>query len=315
MTAVSFPLNFRLKPAWNGRHRNRRLGVRLEIVLKRTLKGALYGFLLFAGPVAIRNTFLRLRRNSRLTVLLYHRVNDISKDNLTTSVDRFVEHLTILKRHYNVVSLAEAKSAFREGRYLGPSTVAINFDDGYADNHEIAAQVLKHFDFPATFFVSAGLVGTTSSFKHDERSAYRFPNLTWNQVRALVDLGFEVGSHGLNHQNLGQCSLEEARREISRSRDLLERNLGTPVRSFAYPFGGREDITREVIREIRLAGFDLIASGYGGANVGRLDLENVLRVAVNDTFGGLSFRALVEGVTLGALRSRFIGWTRMERHA
>jgi len=184
--------------------------------------------------------------------------------------------------------------------------VVITFDDGYADNATIAAPILKHFGLPASFFVAAGLMGTGRPFPHDGSSPYVFTNLTWAQVRSLKADGFEVGSHGWSHANLARCSLDEARREITQSRELLAKMLGSPPRSFAYPYGGREDIAPAALHEIVAAGFELVASAYAGANVGSIDPYNVLRTGVSDTIDGLTLRALVEGVTLAALREAVV---------
>jgi len=118
--------------------------------------------------------------------------------------------------------------------------------------------------------------------------------------------GFEVGSHGWSHLNLARCPLDEARREITQSRKLLARMLGAPPRSFAYPYGGREDIAPAVLDEIVDSGFEVVASAYSGANVGSIEPRNVLRTAVNDTIDGLTLRALVEDVALAALREAVV---------
>ena len=252
----------------------------------------------------LRNTWLRFCRRTRCTVLLYHRVNDVSVDNVTTSIDRFIEHMAMLKRRYAVLSLSEAVSRLNTGRYLGPHVVVVTFDDGYADNYEAAAPILEHFGIPATFFVTAGLVGTSGRFAHDQRSPHRFTNLSWDQVRSLAARGFEIGSHGMTHANLGRAPLSAARGEVRDSREALERLLTAPVRSFAYPFGGREDITPAVLEEIRAAGFTLIASACGGANVGRIDPNDVRRVGVSNAFDVLALRALIEGVGVQGIRQR-----------
>jgi hypothetical protein len=98
--------------------------------------------------------------------------------------------------------------------------------------------------------------------------------------------------------------LSDARGEVRDSRETLERALSAPVRSFAYPFGGREDITPAVVEEIRTAGFTLIASACGGANVGRIDPNDVRRVGVSGAFDVLALRALIEGVSVQGIRQR-----------
>lgn len=276
-----------------------------ESRLKRRFKTAFYWFCLYAGPILLRNEWLRLRRRTRYTVLVYHRVNDMSRDVLTTSTGRFAEHLGMLMRRYPVLSLRVATAGSPQGRYLGPNAVVITFDDGYADNSELAAPILERSGAPATFFVTAGLVGTARTFEHDRRSPHRFANLTWDQILRLAERGFEIGSHSLSHVNLAQCPLEEARREVRESRRILEEILDRPVRSFAYPFGGPGDITPAVLREIHIAGYDVIASAYGGVNEGRLNPINVLRTGVDESFDTLRLRAEIEGVSLQSIRHRF----------
>jgi peptidoglycan/xylan/chitin deacetylase (PgdA/CDA1 family) len=276
-----------------------------ESRLKRRFKTAFYWFCLYAGPVFLRNSWLRLRGRTRYTVLVYHRVNDTSRDVLTTSSARFAEHLGVLTRRYPVLSLRVAVAGSPHGRYLGPNAVVITFDDGYADNYELAAPILERFGAPATFFVTVGLMGTSRTFEHDRRSPHRFSNLTWDQIRSLVARGFEIGSHSMSHLNLAQCPLDEARHEIRKSRTILEEILARPVRSFAYPFGGPDDMTPAVLREIRNAGYDVITSAYGGVNDGRLNPMNVLRTGVDESFDALTLRAEVEAVSLQRIRHKF----------
>ena len=286
---------------------DRRLGTLPESRLKQWLKAAFYRVCLAGGPVWVRNGWLRLRRRTRCTVLLYHRVNDTSKDKLTTSVDRFIEHLAMLKRMYPVLSLSAACEALEIGRYLGPNVVAITFDDGYDDNYTCAAPVLEHFGLPGTFFVTAGLVDTAQPFPHDAGSPYRFSTLSWAQVKDLAGRGFEIGSHGWSHANLGQCSPDEAHREIIDSRDMLQGKLGVRIRSFAYPFGGRDQVTATVIRQIEDAGFDRIASAYGGVNVNPLDCRNVVRIGVGEVSDTWALRAKIEGIDLQAIHESWPG--------
>lgn len=282
----------------------RRLGTAPESRLKRVFKAIFYRICLSGGPVWLRNTWLRLCRRTRCTVLLYHRVNDVSVDNVTISIDRFIEHMAMLTKRYPVLGLSEAVSQLNAGRYLGPHVVVVTFDDGYADNCEAAAPILEHFGIPATFFVTAGLVGTSGSFAHDQRSPHRFTNLSWDQVRSLDARGFEIGSHGMTHANLGRAPLREARGEVRDSLETLQRMLTIPVRSFAYPFGGREDITPAVLQEIRAAGFTLIASAYGGSNVAPIDPDNIRRIGVSNAFDVLALRAQIEGVGVQGIRHR-----------
>ncbi len=81
--------------------------------------------------------------------------------------------------------------------------------------------------------------------------------MSWEEARALVASGLvTMGAHTMTHRNLKHLPLAEARREISDSRAVLERELGGTVDLFAYPFGNpANDYTDEVKASVRDAGF------------------------------------------------------------
>ncbi|MCW5971566.1 MAG: polysaccharide deacetylase family protein [Blastocatellales bacterium] len=62
----------------------------------------------------------------------------------------------------------------------------------------------------------------------------------------------EIGSHALTHRDLPDLSPNTQRDEIERSRTLLSRILGHPVRSFCYPYGS---FTAETAQMVRDAGY------------------------------------------------------------
>jgi peptidoglycan/xylan/chitin deacetylase (PgdA/CDA1 family) len=63
----------------------------------------------------------------------------------------------------------------------------------------------------------------------------------------------EIGAHTALHPSLPRRGRGEQRQEILASRDALAELLGSPPRSFAYPYGDNSAATRRVTRE---AGFD-----------------------------------------------------------
>ncbi len=104
---------------------------------------------------------------SRSIVLMYHRIASVRPDpwSLCVSPGHFAEHLEVL-RNYHTVRLDQLSPG---GWSLRPQlTVAITFDDGYADNLHAAARLLRQFDTPATFFITTGYIGAGSEFWWDE---------------------------------------------------------------------------------------------------------------------------------------------------
>lgn len=96
---------------------------------------------------------------NRLSILIFHRVLP-ERDPVFPSemyAQRFDSQLAQLKRHFRFMSLAEGIKGLREGK-LPPRAACITFDDGYADNSEIALPILQKHGLTATFFVASGFL-------------------------------------------------------------------------------------------------------------------------------------------------------------
>lgn len=71
-------------------------------------------------------------------------------------------------------------------------------------------------------------------------------------VRPLIS----IGGHTQSHACLSHLSIEGQRTEIEGGKSELERILGRPVDSFAYPFGGAADYSMATAGVVQEAGFD-----------------------------------------------------------
>jgi peptidoglycan/xylan/chitin deacetylase (PgdA/CDA1 family) len=102
------------------------------------------------------------RRRVRGLVLRYHAITDgaepvpYAAPDICLPVAAFRLQMAFLGRAYRVVPLDVLVDAVSAGRRLPPRAVAITFDDGYADNHRLAAPVLRALGLPATVYVATG---------------------------------------------------------------------------------------------------------------------------------------------------------------
>jgi peptidoglycan/xylan/chitin deacetylase (PgdA/CDA1 family) len=93
----------------------------------------------------------------RLQVLLFHRVH-ATADPLfpgEMTAARFRECLRWIADWFNVLPLGEAIGALAAGT-LPARALSVTFDDGYADNVDVALPILREIGIPATFFVASG---------------------------------------------------------------------------------------------------------------------------------------------------------------
>jgi len=102
-------------------------------------------------------------------ILLYHRVTELPLDPQLLSVtpEHFGEHLDILRKSFNPISLRQLVVGLQRGR-LPARAVVVTFDDGYFDNLVNAKPLLRRHDVPATVFIATGYLDCDREFWWDE---------------------------------------------------------------------------------------------------------------------------------------------------
>lgn len=95
----------------------------------------------------------------RLSILIYHRVRAQADELFPYEPDaqRFERVMGFVARSFRVMTLAEAAAGLRQGD-LPARALVITFDDGYADNAQVALPILRRCGIGATFFVSTGFL-------------------------------------------------------------------------------------------------------------------------------------------------------------
>ena len=236
------------------------------------------------GRVAARGGVFAWDFRSKMIIVTFHRINDdLPEDGLTSSSAKFARFCEFFRTHFRVIPLSEQVAGCTAANDMG-GTLSITFDDGYRDNAEVAAPILRKLGLPATFFVSTGFIGTRTVAPWD-RELPRQPGwMDWDQIRSLVSQGFEIGCHTDSHIDLGTADAQTARAELEVSKRKLNEQLGRPVRLFAYPFGGRENITERSLELVREAGFVCCASCCGGVNAPTASPFDLNRITIGQGF-------------------------------
>lgn len=108
--------------------------------------------------------------------------------------------------------------------------------------------------------ILAGLPESSDSPK----AAESFAMLDWNEVREMAKAGAQFCSHTHSHCNMAVESKESQERELRASRQLIELNVPVQPELFAYPFGHREQISRQSRETVISAGCRAgISAEYG----------------------------------------------------
>jgi peptidoglycan/xylan/chitin deacetylase (PgdA/CDA1 family) len=131
---------------------------------------------------------------------------------------------------------------------VGREDVRITFDDGNASDVQVGLPRLVERGLKAQFFVLAGEFGKPGRVGVED-------------VRALLDAGMAVGSHGWAHRDWRRISDAQAREEIAEANRVIGELTGEPVTAVAVPFGSYD---RVVLNRLRKAGMRTVYTSDGG---------------------------------------------------
>lgn len=144
----------------------------------------------------------------RLSILIFHRVlpdpDALFPGEMHST--RFDELCARLARWFNVLPLNEAVPRLSSCS-LPPRALCITFDDGYADNHDIALPILKRYGLTATFFIATAYTAGGCMFNDAVVEAVR------RTARDSID-GDRIGVEELG--GLGLRTTAERRKAIER---------------------------------------------------------------------------------------------------
>jgi peptidoglycan/xylan/chitin deacetylase (PgdA/CDA1 family) len=192
-----------------------------------------------------------------ILVLSYHAVSPSWPAALAVTPDELERQLRwLLERGYRGATVHEAVHA-----PPAPRTLAVTFDDAYRSVVQAAQPILSRLGLPATVFIptdfpDGGRPMAWPGIDHwigGPHEAELTP-ASWDELGALAESGWEMGSHTCSHPWLTTLSDADLDRELSASRARCEERLGTACRSFAYPYG---DHDARVVHAVRAAGYSV----------------------------------------------------------
>jgi len=205
---------------------------------------------------------------ARIVFLMYHEL-ELAGRKLCQSEPGYVRYILPLETFREQMSWLK-ESGWRglnvseALRYPPEPSVCITFDDGCETDLIAAAPVLREFGFNATFYLTAGFLGTPGY-------------LNASQVRDLDAEGFQIGCHSMTHPYLSDLREPDLKRETVDAKLLIEAILGHAIEHFSCP-GGRYD--PRTLQMARQAGFVTVANSRFYSNSVRTSPYELGRVAV-----------------------------------
>ncbi len=257
----------------------RRRKVSMAPSRRNKLSLALFVLIFILASAIGVNSFLR--SIYVVPVLMYHSIDftDDRANKLVVLPESFTRQMEFLqKNNYNVISAEELVNLIEENAGFPAKTVAITFDDGYANNYKYAYPVLRLYGLPATIFVITDKIGEEGYLSRD-------------QIEEMVESGIiTIGSHTMSHAWLPGLDEGQLIRELVDSKKALEAGTGGKVEFISYPLGGYNDNVKESVKR----------AGYKGAfatNPGKSERSDdrylIKRVRISNTSDNL-FVFLIE---------------------
>ena len=172
-------------------------------------------------------------------VLMYHAIDYNDKvSKLSVSPESFERQMKFLHdRKYNVVGLDKIVSYLEKKERMPARTVAITFDDGFYNNYRYAYSVLKKYGLPATIFVITDKIGKKGF-------------LGWDEIKEMSDSGLiTIGSHTMSHCWLPDADDRKLPKELTGSKNILEKRLGRKADFICYPLGAHDKRVETAVKE------------------------------------------------------------------
>jgi peptidoglycan/xylan/chitin deacetylase (PgdA/CDA1 family) len=161
---------------------------------------------------------------------MYHSLSDgrhpdRTYPSYTTTKDGFAAQLERLRAGgHRLSTFRELERCLDEGTPIPERTCVVSVDDGHKSGLEMA-EVLARAGGQGTFFLTMGYCTTRPDF------------LSRDEIRALADMGHDLGTHGVTHRALSRLPRKQMIAELRDSKRWLEDLVGRPVTAMSLPAG------------------------------------------------------------------------------
>ncbi|ELR63994.1 Polysaccharide deacetylase [Photobacterium marinum] len=231
-----------------------------------------------------------LRRE--IPVIMYHRFIDRDEDKSVFApylhIDMLEKHFKLLKKMgFETLTFADFQDRGTMSRLeAGKRYIMITVDDGYRDNYELLFPLLKKYGFKAVIYTVTGVDYNRWDVENPGQAEKRAELMTPKQIKEMADSGLvEFGGHTLTHPKLSQLTRDEQQHEIAENKAQLEKIIGKPLVSFAYPYGDHNQESKDIAKE---QGFDFAVATDSGPCAFHQDHYQIRRIAIfprTDVFG------------------------------
>jgi peptidoglycan/xylan/chitin deacetylase (PgdA/CDA1 family) len=249
-------------------------------------KKALLGAAIGRSGLASARLRLAAPARDQLLILAYHRVLDIGEEArfaqdpelVSASVEDFERQMGFVRKHFNVLRLADVADCLERNRPLPPRSLVVTFDDGHLDNYTHAFPVLRGLGMPACIFLSTDYIGSTRMFWFDRvaQLLYHAPAGQWR----FADVPIVLPAHDVPARRAAAGALLRRLKQVPDAQRLdcvaaLEETFGAFVPAAGAP--SRSALNWEEVRKMAAAGIEFGSHTCSHPILTRLDERGLTR--------------------------------------
>jgi peptidoglycan/xylan/chitin deacetylase (PgdA/CDA1 family) len=169
---------------------------------------------------------------------------------------------------YSAVTLDQVDKAWFEKGSLPKKPVVISMDDGYRGQYVYALPQLRKLHWPGVLNLKVNTLDPGGE-------------LTEKMVKAMIDAGWEIDAHTINHLDVSQLSGAALTREVAGSRQIIQKRFGIPVDFFCYPAGKFDAESIKAVRDAGYKGAVTVEEGLASPN----EMFTLKRVRIDQSDG------------------------------
>lgn len=214
------------------------------------------------------------------SIIMYHRFGENDYPSTNTRLEQLDAHIAELDNgEYTPMALGEIVKRLKSGDGFPHKSIGISIDDAYRSVYTEAWPRFKKAGIPFTLFVATDAV---------DRGLSRY--MTWDMIREiaadpLVTIGSQTASHLHMIDNNDQLNM----RDLERSNQRFQEELGYVPELIAYPYGEFSDRVVELVKQTGfIAGFGQHSGAFGASDTTGDDIYRLPRFAMNEHYGDVA---------------------------
>ena len=216
--------------------------------------------------------------NPGIHILNAHYMNPTSDPDNGEQLKRQIKQIL---KYAELIRIEKAVELINNKIKVDIPLVAFTFDDGFLDCYTVIAPILESFGTNAAFFINPNLVECSDSYYEEFSKRATINNkkiMNWEQIKELYNRGHIIGSHTMDHLNLGDETLSEAIlfEQIANSKRVIETKVGNNCNMFAFPYGTFSHLSEKAL-DIALKNYEYIFSGTDYKNYFSFDNKVINR--------------------------------------